>query len=121
MVTFFYEYGVEMVKTIATRLQSRRAYCKQGFKVTNYRHMVLTKGDLAVSALLKAFFCSLRSSLSCLVSSINLLIHSIKVLVTVWVVEPVLANTWSCASSLALEPSMSNRFTLFNLNCLVRE
>lgn len=90
------------------------------YLVTNYRHMVLTKGLWAVSALPKAFFCSLRLSLSCLVLSIRLLIHSIWAL-AVWVVEPVLVNAWSCASPLALEPSMSNRFTLSNLNCLVRE
>ena len=109
-----------MVKGIAKRHRGRRAYCQQGFKVTNYRHMVLTKGDCAVSALPKAFLWSLKMSLSCLVSVIHLWINSLKVLVAVWVVEPVLMNTWSCESSLALKPSMCNRFTQFNLNCLVR-
>lgn len=82
-----------MVKGIATRHRRRKAYCQQGFKVTNYRHMVLTKGDCSVSALPKAFLCSLRLSLSCLISAIHLLINSIKTLVAVWVVEPVLMNT----------------------------
>lgn len=39
-VTFFYKYGVEMLKGFATSQRNRRAYSQQRFEVTSYRHVI---------------------------------------------------------------------------------